>query len=147
MRAHAYHTPLSTLFFIPPSTRGASLHGISEPHIGTVATSQFPRSRREVHWGATTVPLKSLMSRPYMSPPSLTWSSSACFRNLPQPICNSASPTYSSEVSPDDRLSGGTPYTRWENRQGKITARRRFHRSDTKPSPQANMTDVRNKVL
>ena len=36
------------------------------------------------------------------------------FQDPLEPICNSASPTYTSEVSADDRLSEGTSYTRWE---------------------------------
>ena len=76
VQARAYHTPLGTLIPIPPSTRRASLHGTSEPHIGTVATSQFPRSRQGAHWEATTAPPKSFMARPYMSPTSPAWSCS-----------------------------------------------------------------------
>ena len=71
VQARAYHTPLSTLIPIPPSTRGASLHGISEPHIDTAATSQFPRTRREANWEATTVPPQSLMTLSYVSPQPL----------------------------------------------------------------------------
>ena len=72
VRARAYHAPLSTtLIPIPPSTREASLHRTSEPHIGTEATSQFPRIRREVHWEATTVLPKSLMTLSYVSPQPL----------------------------------------------------------------------------
>ena len=67
----AYHAPLSALIPIPPSTRGASLHGTSEPHIATAVTSQFPQTRQEAHWEATTVPPESFMTWSYMSPQPL----------------------------------------------------------------------------
>ena len=70
MRARAYHAPLSTLIPIHLSTRGASLHGASEPHIGTAATSQFPQTRREAHWEATTVPLNHLWRVALREPPT-----------------------------------------------------------------------------
>ena len=118
VQARAYHAPLSTLIPIPPSTRGASLHGTSEPHIGTAATSQFPRTRREAHWEATTVPPKSLMTLSYVSPQPLHRVQSRV--EVPPEhvqLCVAYVPPQGRVLqtirSANDRLGGGTLYTRW----------------------------------
>ena len=118
VRARAYHAPLSTLIPIPPSTRGTSLHGTSEPHIGTAATSQFSQTRREAHWEATTAPPKLLMTLSYVSPQPL--------HRVPPRVevppehvqqCVAYLPPQGRVLqtmrSANAHLGGGTLYTRW----------------------------------
>ena len=101
----------------PPSTQGASLYRISEPHIGTAATSQFPQTRREAHWEATTIPPKSLLTLSYVSPQPLhrvpprvevpPEHVQQCVTYLPP-----QGRVLQTTLSANDRLDGGTLYTR-----------------------------------
>ena len=117
VQARAYNAPLSTSILLPPSTRGASLHGTSEPHIGTAATSQFPRTRREAHWEATTLPTKPLMTLSYVSlqplhrvPPRVEVPS----EHVQQRVAYLPPQWRVLQTirSSNDRLGGGTLYTR-----------------------------------